>query len=236
MRGPYLEGRNTRRMWKYILWDLDGTITDSSRGIFNCIRYALETMGCPVPGEQTLQHFVGPPLVVGFQEIMGMTRDEAECATAHYRKRYSTEGMYEAAVYAGIDEVLRHLYETGYRISLASSKPEEYSVRILEHFGLKPYFHEIVGDTLQGIRNSKHAVIAEALRRLNIEETEKADVLMIGDRKYDILGARACGVASLGVYFGFAEPGELEEAGADYILQTVDELLPFLTASPQHIN
>lgn len=223
-------------MWKYILLDLDGTITDSGEGIINCLRYALKAVGKQIPDEPTLRRFVGPPLTVAFQEILGMTQEEAVYATTKYRERYSTVGMFEAPVYTGMDNVLRYLYDAGYRISLASSKPEEYSARILEHFGLKPYFHEIVGDTLQGIRSSKQAVIEEALRRLHVAEKEKSKVLMIGDRKYDILGAKACGITSLGVCFGYAEPGELEEAGADYVLQTVDELLRFLKASPKQIN
>lgn len=220
-------------MWKYILLDLDGTITDSGEGIFHCIRYALEKMGKQVPDDSVLSRFIGPPLTVGFQEIMGMSREEAELATATYREYYSTVGLFEAPVFAGMDKVLCYLYDAGYRISLASSKPEEYSIRILDHFGLKQYFHEIAGDTLQGIRSTKQAVIEEAMRRLQVSEKEKSKVLMIGDRKYDILGAKACGIASLGVGFGYAEPGELEEAGADYILQTVDELLHFFESAPK---
>lgn len=214
-------------MWKYILLDLDGTITNPQEGIFRCIRYALESLGWQTPDEQTLRKFVGPPLSVGFQDIMGMSPDEAELATNKYRERYRRDGLFEASLYSGIDRVLQHLSDSGCQISLASSKPEEFSGRILEHFGVAQYFQEITGDTLRGERHTKQAVIEEALRRLQVTDEEKAKVLMIGDRKYDILGAKACGIASLGVYFGFAERGELEEAGADYTVQTVEELLQF---------
>ncbi|MCH5268818.1 MAG: HAD-IA family hydrolase [Lachnospiraceae bacterium] len=214
-------------MWKYVLFDLDGTVTDSREGIFRCIRYALEDMGLDIPEEKMLYRFIGPPLKVGFQEIMGMTPEEAEYARDKYRERYNTVGKFEASLYPGIAKVLQYLYDKGYKISLATSKPEGISKQILEHFEVMQYFHNITGDTPQGERGTKQAVIQEALCRLQVPDEEKSKVLMIGDRKYDMMGAKQCGISALGVYFGFAEPGELEEAGADVVLNTVDELLHY---------
>lgn len=213
--------------WKYILVDLDGTITDSRCGITNCIKYVLDALERPIPAEQELLKFIGPPLVVGFQENLGMTREEAVWATEKYRERYNTIGLFEAAIYPGIAEVLAMLQRQGKIISLATSKPEETSVRILEHFGLLSYFKETTGATMDGSRDSKEDVIREALRRLHVTEEEKDQVLMIGDRRQDIKGAKACGISSLGVYYGFAEPGELEAAGADYVVQDMEELKHF---------
>ena len=191
----------------------------------NCIRYALEQMGRKIPAEQTLRKFVGPPLVVGFREYTDLTEEEAKTATAKYRERYQSEGLFEAYVYEGFEAVLKYLKKTQVKIAVATSKPEEYTERILEHFHLKEYFDVIAGDTLKGDRGSKQAVVEEALRRLNVTEQDKGTVLMVGDRKYDVNGAKSCGIRSLGVYYGYAETGELEEAGADYVVHTTADML-----------
>lgn len=213
--------------WKYILFDLDGTVTDSCSGIINCVKYALEAFGKPIPSEEELLQFIGPPLVDSFQNVIGMSSEEAVEATAKYRERYGTVGLFENALYEGMDKVLAGLKEKGYLVALATSKSEEYSVRILEHFGIKDYFDEIVGSTLDGKRNQKADVIKEVFRRMQITEEMKEQVIMVGDRKHDILGAKSCGIASLGVYYGFAPEHELEECGADYIIHKVDELFSF---------
>ena len=214
--------------WKYMLFDLDGTITDSREGIIKCVEYALNAAGVPIPPMGKMYQFMGPPLVDGFQNIMGMSYEEAVEATRKYRERYSVTGLYENKLFDGIDEVLKTLHEKGYQVILATSKPEEYSVKILEHFGIAQYFNEIVGSTLDGSRDCKRDVIQEAFRRTGISEEEKKSTIMIGDRKHDMIGARECGIASCGVYYGFASEPELEENGADYILHEVSELLPFL--------
>ncbi len=217
--------------WKYILIDLDGTITDSRRGITNCVKYVMDAVGESIPDERELLKFIGPPLVIGFQENMGMTKEEAIWATDKYRERYNTVGLFEATIYSGIDQVLAMLKRQGKQISLATSKPEETSVRILEHFGLLSYFNETTGATMDGSRNCKEDVIREALKRLQVTEEDRDRVLMIGDRKHDIEGAKACGISSLGVYYGFAEPGELEAAGADFVVQNMEELQQFFMQS-----
>lgn len=217
--------------WKYVLFDLDGTITNSSKGIIRCIEYALHAAGRPIPEERVLLQFIGPPLVIGFQEFMGMTREEAEWFRDKYRERYQTIGAFEAELYAGIDQVLAMLKQQGKKISLATSKPEETAIRILDHFGLLSYFDETAGATMDGSRDSKEDVIREALDRFHITEDQKDRVLMVGDRNLDIAGAKRFGIASLGVYYGFAEPGELEAAGADYIARDMDALQQFFDTS-----
>lgn len=213
--------------YKYVLFDLDGTITDSSQGILRCIEYALHAGHRPIPAKKVMLQFIGPPLAIGFQDILGMNRKDAEWFRDKYRERYQTDGLFEATLFEGIDRVLALLKQQGRKISLATSKPEEMAVRIIDHFGLLSYFDDTTGATMDGSRDSKDEVIQEALRRFQITEEDKNQVLMVGDRKMDIMGASQCGIASLGVCYGFAEEGELEDAGADYIAQDMKELLYF---------
>lgn len=215
--------------WKYLLFDLDGTLTDSREGIINCIKYALEKMKKPIPPEKQLLKMVGPPLKDGFQEIVGLSCEESEEAVQKYRERFGIIGIFENALYDGMEEVLARLQERGYLLVLATSKPEEYSIRILEHFGIKKYFTEIVGSTMDGSRNEKGDIIREVFARLGITEEQKKEAIMIGDRKHDILGARECNISSLGVSYGFAPEHELEEYKADYIVNEVSDLLSFFT-------
>ena len=210
--------------WKYILFDLDGTLTDSSEGIVNCVKYALESAGKEIPEQKELLGFIGPPLVDGFQEIVGMTREEAAVATAKYRERYSVIGLFENQPYDGIALLLSRLKSQGKILALATSKPECYSIRILQRFNLMKYFDVTVGSTLDGARNHKPDVIREVFRRLRLSPEDMEQVIMVGDRKQDILGAKECGISSLGVYYGFAELGELEQAGADQIAWSVEEV------------
>lgn len=210
--------------WDYFLFDLDGTITDSSEGIVNCVIYALEAAGAEIPDRTKLLGFIGPPLVEGFQNITGMSKEEAVQATAKYRERYGVLGLFENKVYDGIEAVLKELKKQGKVIALATSKPETYSLRILQHFQLKKYFDVVVGSTLDGMRNHKKDVITEVFCRLDLSDSQKEKVLMIGDRRQDVEGAKACGISCAGVYYGFAEPEELETAGADYIVQNVEDL------------
>lgn len=208
-------------MWKYILFDLDGTLTDSSQGITGCVAYALKKSGYSVPGMEALLEYIGPPLVRSFQELAGMPYDEACKAVSLYRSRYGRSGMFENIPYEGIEDVLVALKDKGKIMAVATSKPEEYAVKILEHFRLDRYFDEITGSTFDGSRNDKKSVIEESICRMGLSSADKPDIIMVGDRKHDITGAKECGIASLGVYYGFAKKGELEEAGADYITDSV---------------
>lgn len=211
-------------MYHYLLFDLDGTLTDSSEGICRCVQYGLDKIGIKVSDLKSLEVFIGPPLRTSFKEYFGLEGEEAERVIAFYRERYSTVGKYENKPYEGIPELLKCLREAGYKLAVASSKPEVFVEDILHHFGLYDAFDYVVGSDLEGKRESKDAVIAETLRRMGVNNSNMKEVLMIGDRHFDIDGAKALNLHSLGVYYGFAKEGELEAAGADYIVNTVEEL------------
>lgn len=217
-------------MVRYILFDLDGTLTDSREGILNCLRYAFEKMDRPVPNEQTLLRFIGPPLHVSFMEFCGYTRQEAEEGVRLFRERYVPIGKFENAALPGLPELCARLKEAGYVLALASSKPEAMCRAICERFGYAPALTAITGSPDSGDDWTKADVIREALRRLHLTESDKAQVLMVGDRKFDVLGAKECGLSCVGVeFFGYALPGELEEAGAAAVVHTVEELEHFIT-------
>jgi len=211
-------------MYRYLLFDLDGTLTDSAPGITRCVQYAMHSLGFEEPDLEKLRCFVGPPLKDMFMEYCGWPEETAEKAIEKYRERFQKVGMFENSVYDGIPAVLEKLAGRDCVIVVASSKPEKFCRIIMEHFGIAQYFDEIVGASLDGKRCEKIDVISEAFRRLQITEEQKREVLMIGDRKHDAWGARLAGVDCLGVYYGFADPGELEEAGAKYVVNTVSEM------------
>ena len=202
-----------------ILFDLDGTLTDSGPGIMRSVQYALEKMGRPVVDLQALRCFVGPPLKEQFMAYAGFDDGEALEAIRYYRERYMDKGMFENEVYPGIEDILKLLVDRGRILAVASSKPEVYVRQILDHFGLSGYFREIVGAELDG-RTSKSEVIEEALRRLGMS-THRQAVLMVGDRDYDVIGAHHCGLQCIGVAYGYGSREELKKAGAAYVADSV---------------
>lgn len=210
-------------MKKILLFDLDGTLTDPKEGITKCVQYALKHFGIESETEE-LMCFIGPPLVDSFKEFYKMSEDDALVAVEKYRERFRDIGIFENGVYVGISHMLRKCKDMGYIIGLATSKPEEFAIRILEKYELAKYFDEITGSTMDGSRNNKTDVIREAFARMNITEGNIDEVLMIGDREHDIIGAKNCGIESVGVNFGYASDGELQAAGADYIVDSVKEL------------
>lgn len=205
-----------------LLFDLDGTLTDSAEGIMNCAEHALNVMGITEPDRSKLLRFIGPPLVDSFMDFYGMNREDAMKAVAAYRERYPVKGIFENRVYEGIPEALDLLKNGGKRLAVATSKPEVFALRILDYFDLAKYFEVVTGAELSGERNAKAEVIDECLKRLG--NPNKETVLMIGDRKHDVEGAKLCGVACAGVKFGYAEENELENAGADYVFDTPMQL------------
>lgn len=215
-------------MYRYLLFDLDGTLTNPKEGITKCVQYALHCFGIEEPDLDKLEPFIGPPLLDSFMEYYNMTPEQARTALEKYRERFRDIGIFENEVFPGVPEMLEILQKKGKKLVIASSKPEEYVLRILEKYGIRAFFHEVVGASMDEKRSAKADVIEEAFRRLQITEEKKAQVLMIGDRKHDVEGAKACGIRCLGVYVGFAKPGELEQAGADYIVHTVEEMSQFL--------
>lgn len=208
---------------KVILFDLDGTLTDSAPGITSCVQYALEKMGKPEEDKSKLCSFVGPPLKEQFMNYAGFSQEEAVKAVEYYRERYTETGMYENAVYPGIEELLAYLKGKGCVLAVASSKPEVFVRQILEHFHLTGYFQEIVGAGLDEKRTTKAEVIEEALKRLRMSSCRQ-DVVMVGDRSYDILGAHECGIQCVGVAYGYGSMEELIKAGVTYVADTVEEL------------
>lgn len=206
-----------------LLFDLDGTLTDSQEGITRCVAYALETVcGIRVADRSTLTAYIGPPLVDGFMANHGLDRETAVRCTAAYRERYRDTGLFENAVYPGIPEALTALRDTGYELAVATSKPEVFTDRILAHFDLTDYFTVVSGASMDGTVSTKAQVVAQTLRRLGDPAPET--VLMIGDRSHDVLGAAACGVRTLGVLYGFGSRAELTEAGAWAVCPTPADL------------
>ena len=213
---------------KYILFDLDGTITDSSEGITKSVQHALKKLGVEENDQAMLRRFIGPPLDESFEKFYGLDKETALKAVDYHRERYSDKGIYENVLFDGIEDMLAGLKNDGYVVALATCKPEIYVPRILEYFNVDKYFDVAVGSELEGgERRHKNQVIDEVFVRLadagNLSGT-KSQSIMIGDRKDDILGAKASGIDSMGVRYGFAEEQELEIAGADYIVETVEDI------------
>ena len=221
----------------YILFDLDGTITDSSEGITKSVQHALGKLGIEENDQAMLRRFIGPPLDESFEKFYGFDKEKALKAVDYYRERYSDKGIYENVLFDGIADMLEGLKSDGYIIALATCKPEIYVPTILKHFDIEQYFDVAVGSELEGgKRRHKDDVIEEVLKqimkKMDISESDivsvKADSIMIGDRKDDVIGAKEAGIESVGLRYGFAEKDELENAGADYILEKVEDILPFL--------
>jgi phosphoglycolate phosphatase len=207
-----------------LLFDLDGTLTDSQEGILNCIRFATEKMGFEMP--EDTQRFLGPPLYQSFAEFLGMNEEQVNEAVRIFRERYSTVGLFENRVYDGIPEMLQRLKDGGMRLMVATSKPQAYAVRILEKFGLLPCIEIIGGAGLDGTRNYKHEVIEYVFAESGI--SDRSGVLMIGDRKQDVLGAHKTGLKCMGVLWGYGSYEELHDAGADLIAKTPKEAADML--------
>lgn len=214
-------------MYRAVLFDLDGTLTDSGPGIMNCVQYALEKIGRPEPDVQKLRVFVGPPMIRQFMDYAGIDEDEARQAVVYYRERYVPTGIFENSVYPGMSELLAFLKAKGYKVAVASSKPEFMVKTVLEHFELLQYFDELVGAAPDGSLTDKADVIREAMRRLGIPDERKKEVLMIGDTRYDVEGAGKAGVDCVAVAYGYGEKRDLEAAAPLRIVDTVEELKDF---------
>ena len=200
-------------MFDLIMFDLDGTLTDPKEGITKCVQYALRACGVEENDLERLTPVIGPPLVDGFMNFYRFDRETALAAVEKYRERFRDTGIFENRVFDGVKEMLANLKRAGKRIALATSKPHIFADRILEHYGLMPYFDVTVGAEFDGTRNEKAEVIREVLRLCPQADSP----VMVGDRRYDVEGAHACGIPCIGVRFGYAEPEELEQAGADWI-------------------
>lgn len=211
--------------YKHILFDLDGTLTDPMIGITNSVIYALDKFHLEVKQREELLKYIGPPLLDSFQEYHGLSPEQALLALEYYREYFKDKGIYENKVYDGIEEILQYLTSQGCRCYIATSKPEIFARQIVKHFTLDKYFTYIAGSTLDQSRNRKGDVIAYALQKASI--TNLSEVLMVGDRKHDIIGAKENNIDSLGVLFGYGDKQELTLAGATYTVSSVHALLSF---------
>ncbi len=209
-------------MYSTVLFDLDGTITDSEPGIIASVQHALRQFGIEVEDPKTLRPFIGPPLRDSFRQYFQMTPEQAEQATEMYRQRYAPIGKFECSVYPGISGLLRRLHEAGRKVVLATSKPEEFAGEILEHFHLDPYFDLIGGATLDGSRDTKEEVLQYILDRLT--PAERQDAVMIGDTRFDMIGAAAFSLPAIGVLYGFGSREELEGYGARFVAEDAAQL------------
>ena len=211
-------------MSKAILFDLDGTLTDSGEGIINCALFALEKFGLPLPSREEMRVFVGPPLHQSFIKF-GVPEAQADEAVRVYRSRYIPIGKFENYPYPGIRELLERLTAEGHSLYVATSKPEAMSIEILEHFDLAKYFTVICGASYDTSRSTKDAVIAHLLSQMG----KKQDAVMVGDTAYDVIGAAAHGIPTMGVSWGYGEVADMEKAGAAGIAYDMDQLYSLLT-------
>lgn len=209
-------------MIEYILMDLDGTITDPKLGITKSVQYALNFKGIRIEDLDSLCKFIGPPLKNSFMDFYGFNETDAEYLIEKYREYFKDTGIYENIVLEGMEELLHKLKSSGKKIITATSKPELFAQKILEHFHLEQYFEDICGATMDGSRSAKSEVIRYALQKNGIQELSK--VVMVGDRLHDIEGAKQVGIASVGVLYGYGSREELEKAGADRIAGSVPEV------------
>lgn len=214
-----------KRSYDIFLFDLDGTLTDSSLGITNSVIYALKKFGIEETDRTKLYPFIGPPLPVSFEQFYGFSKDQCAEAVKYYREYYHDRGLFENHVYDGLEDVLRELKRLCKTLVVATSKPEPFARQIIEHFGLAQYFDYVAGAELDGGRGTKEEVIRYALDVCGIKE--KTKVLMVGDREHDVFGARGAGIDCLGILYGFGSREELEEAGADYIEEAAEGILKF---------
>lgn len=207
-------------MKRTILFDLDGTLTDSAEGVINCAYLALEYFGLPLPRREDMRFIVGPPLRDSFLRL-GVTEQDVEKAVEIYRSRYVPIGMFENAPYPGIPAMLSALKEAGHKLYVATSKPENMATEILDKFRLSGYFNKIYGASLDGTRDTKDTVIAYLLEELGHRE----NIIMVGDTSFDVLGAAVHGIKTIGVAWGYGEVEDMVAAGAVSIVQSPAELL-----------
>ena len=213
--------------YPYIIFDLDGTLTDSGPGVMNAVTYALERFGVEVPDRNALRAFVGPPLRESFRRFGGLSPEKAEEAILVFREYYEPTGIFENSVYPGIEAMLSELKAAGRTLAVATSKLDKTALRVLDHFGLSPYFDVVIGSRVDGTLSEKAEVLKYALTRLG---ADAEDALMVGDRKYDVEGAAENGVACLGVLYGYGDREELERAGAMCLAETPEDVARLILA------
>lgn len=217
-------------MYHYVLFDLDGTLTDPKEGICKSVQYALRAQGIEEPDLDKLEPFIGPPLLQGFEELYGMDEEKADEAVKKYRERYYTIGVYENRLYPGMKEFLSALVKKGICLAVASGKPQELVEKVLEHFGIMQYFRVVAGSDIKVKRMEKRAVMEKVFGQLFPEgNIPVQDILMVGDRRYDVEGAAFFGLKCAAVSYGYGEEEELRKAGAAYITDNLEDLSAIIT-------
>ncbi len=211
-----------------VLFDLDGTISDSGLGITRSVAYALSRFGIQVEDIRSLERFVGPPLADSFRDFYHFTLEQCAQGIAWYREYYREKGIHETECYPGICALLRRLHDSGRAVALATSKPTVFAEKIIEEYGVTDCFDLILGCELDGRRGKKTEVMTECLQRLGITKEKKDRTVMVGDRNYDVDGAKYCGIHSIAVTYGYAPPGELEAAGPDFTVHSTEQLAALL--------
>lgn len=209
-------------MKKYILFDLDGTLTDPMLGITKSVQYALNKFGIEIEDLNQLCKFIGPPLKDSFMEFYNFTEEDASKAITYFREYFSTKGLYENEVFDNIEDMLISLKEQNKSLIIATSKPTVFAEKILEHFNLKKYFDFISGSNLDNTRTKKADVIKYALDENGL--TDISEIIMIGDREHDVIGAKSLGIECIGILHGYGSYDELSDSGAEYIVKDVNEL------------
>ena len=214
------------KKYNYILFDLDGTLVDPFEGITNSVVYSLKSYGIEVTDKKELSCFIGPPLYESFEKYYGFSKEKAVEAVEKYREYYSVTGIFENEIYSGVRELLSELKDKGFKLVLATSKPEVFAKRILDYFDLTTYFTVVTGSLLNGDRVKKAQVIKETLKRLG--NPLKSECIMVGDRSHDIIGAKENSIKSVGVLYGYGNFTEFNDANADFIIKNINELREIL--------
>ncbi|MBR6364768.1 MAG: HAD family hydrolase [Lachnospiraceae bacterium] len=211
---------------QYILFDLDGTLTDPAEGITKSVQYALKHFGIEEDDLEKLQPFIGPPLMESFMDFYGFSEEQAREAVTYYREYFRPQGIFENEVYKGIPELLEKLTDAGKTLILATSKPVVFAEQILEHFDLRQYFEFIGGSDIEQTRAKKTEILQYILEECQL--VDLTELVMVGDRKHDIIGAKQFGIDTVGVLYGYGSEEELKEAGADVLVDSVRELGEYL--------
>lgn len=212
-------------MYKNILFDLDGTLTDSAEGITKCVQYGLARLGIEESDLHKLEVFIGPPLRASYMKYYNLSKEDAEIGVAFYRERYEKVGIWENKIYAGIIDLLAKLQQDNRNLAIATGKPENFAEQIAEHFGFNKYMSNISGSSLDGKLDDKALVVAAALEKWNIKTAEeKKQVVLVGDRREDVLAAHANGIACIGIGYGFGSLAELQAVNVEYYAEKVVDL------------
>ena len=239
--------KKIKKTYRYILFDLDGTLTDPAEGIIKGIQYALRSFGIEEKKQQKLESCIGPSLHDSFLHLFGFEEENVAEAIAKYREYYSETGLYENEIYPGIKELLIKLKKNHCKLAVASSKPKKFVDQVLQHFEIDSYFDVVVGSELNGFRGSKKEVMQEALRQLFakdsiegdasfLEDLKREQIIMVGDRDLDMEGAKSFGIDCVGVLYGYAKTRELSKAKATYLAESVSELEQYISGSVESKN